>query len=53
MPGFVQLLREWTHFLLRKFAHAALQQLLFFGQFEVHGAAPAIVEVNKSRTLWP
>ena len=37
MPGLVVLLRQRPDFRLRKLAHAFLQQLLFFRQFEVHG----------------
>ena len=38
--GFVQLFRERPHFAFREFPHTLSQQLLFFGELQVHDQSP-------------
>jgi hypothetical protein len=53
MARFVQLFRERLHFRFRKFAYALLQQLLFFGKFQVHAVLPGNTKLLLTRLPAP
>src|SRR5207247_807908 len=42
VPRFIELFRKRLYFRFRKFAHGALQQLLLFGQLQIHVDSPSL-----------